>query len=91
MLALRQKDQAQEQLVAPPPSGKPGPATDLVLNLVGYQRQLRETEDRLVSLWARYQSERLALYRDLGALPYTDWPSFLASLSARPAPAAPPR
>ena len=40
-------------------------------------------QDRLVGLWASFKAERLALYRDLGVLPYDDWKSFYDDLAAR--------
>ena len=87
-LASRLIDQVLEQLVAPRgrdarvgavrggPDRNPGTARPVG---PGPQRK-----DRLVGLWASFKSERLALYRDLGVLPYDDWKSFYDDLAARP-------
>jgi hypothetical protein len=46
--------------------------------------QVLKVENRLTNLWASFRADRLALYRELGVLPYNDWNSFYADLSARP-------
>ncbi len=51
--------------------------------LLGHETQILKIEDRLVSVWTSFQVERLALYRELGILPYDDWNSFFKVLSAR--------
>ena len=48
----------------------------------------QEAQDRLIALWTSFRVERLALYRDLGVLPYDHWDAFYADLSA-PGRAAP--
>jgi hypothetical protein len=87
-LAVRLKDQAFERLEAPP-----SPAvisrSFLVNGVIEQQARIVETQDRLVALWTSFRAERLALYHDLGALPYQDWKSFYADLAAAPAGAAP--
>jgi hypothetical protein len=50
--------------------------------------QVRSAQDRLVGLWASFKAERLALYRDLGVLPFDDWKSFYNDLEARRPPGA---
>jgi hypothetical protein len=45
-------------------------------------------KDRLITLWVSFRTERLALYRDVGALPYDDFKSFYDDLSAGPAAAS---
>ena len=47
------------------------------------ENQRLNAEDQLITLWTSFQMERLALYRELGVLPYDDWNSFYKDLSAR--------
>jgi hypothetical protein len=88
VLTLRSKDQAQEHFLAPPRRGEARPSNAGFLDeLIEVEGQVVANRDRLVALWAEYQTLRLALFRDLGALPYDDWDAFLGSLGAVPAPA----
>ena len=94
-LATRLKDQTFERLRAPP-AGASASRSSLVQALLDQDAQLRQAKDRLVALWTSFRSERLTLYRDLGALPHNDWKSFYADLSAGSAaagevPAVPPK
>jgi hypothetical protein len=41
-----------------------------------------QAKDRLIAIWTAFRSDRLALYRDLGELPFSDWKTFYADLSA---------
>jgi len=95
-LAVRLSDQSFERLVAPA-SGVIGARSQLLRDLLDHLAEIRKVEVRLVGLWTGFRAERLALYRDLGVLPYDNWTSFYQDLSAvvaeaRPAPgnAAPP-
>ncbi len=87
-LAVRLKDQALERLFAPP-SPAVTSRSSFVKGVIEQQTQIVETQDRLIGLWTSFRAERLALYHDLGVLPYQDWKSFYADLSAKPAVAAP--
>ena len=40
-------------------------------------------EDQLIELWTVFRAERLALFQDIGMLPYTDWKMFYAELTAQ--------
>ncbi len=84
VLVSRARVLAQGQLFAPA-AGAMSLGTAQVADLVGLQDELRANRDRLVALWTSYQARRLALARDLGALPADDWPGFFASLTARKA------
>jgi len=90
-LAIRQWDQAFERLIAPPVGAIRSSRSTQLDRLIEQVTQVVKAEDRLASLWTSFRTERLALYRDLGALPYNDWHSFYADLSAGPvaAPAVP--
>lgn len=88
-LASRSIDDVLTQLVAPPAGGTHGLAQAVgarlaTQGLLEQLDQVQSAEDRLVGLWASFQADRLALYRDLGVLPYDDWKSFIDDLAARP-------
>jgi hypothetical protein len=82
-LAILLKDQAFERLVAPTP-GVSAPRSPVLDGLVEYVDRILKTEDRLVALWTSFRAERLALYRELGTVPFDDWNAFYADLSAGP-------
>ena len=91
-LANRAIEEFIMQLVAPPGGGTSALAqsTRAMLgtqSLLDQSVQIHRAEDRLVGLWAAFNGERLALYRELGVLPYDDWKSFYDDLAARPGPA----
>lgn len=80
-LAARLEDQAFERLVAPA-TGVTGPRSPLFEALLAHVAEGARTEVRLVELWTEFRAERLALYRDIGVLPYDNWQSLYADLSA---------
>ncbi len=87
-LASRLIDQVLEQILAPPAGGTQALAQSAgarvaTQGLLEQLDQVRSAQDRLVGLWASFKAERLALYRDLGVLPYDDWKSFYNDLEAR--------
>jgi len=77
VLFTRQKDQAFEQIIAPP-AGATAQNQGAVQtnNLTQAQGQLINTENTLITAWYQFQTARLALYRDLGTLPYDEWEAF---------------
>jgi hypothetical protein len=79
-LSIRLQDQTFERLFAPPTEVSSS-RSPLLKELIEAGNERLKVEDRLVSLWTSFRIERLALYHDLGALPYEDWPSFYADLS----------
>lgn len=79
ILQARVKDQSFEQIVAPAAAGAGGNVANAAAqtqNLLTAQNQLINQENNLVSTWLSYQSNRLALYRDLGTLPYDEWEAY---------------
>jgi hypothetical protein len=79
ILFARVKDQAFEQIVAPPAAGAAGNTANAAVqtqNLIGAQSGLIGAENNLVTEWYQYQGSRLALYRDLGILPYDEWEAY---------------
>ncbi len=80
-LAIRAQDQTFERLVAPS-AGVSSSRSPLLERLIDQILQVKRVEDRLISLWTSFRAERLALYYDLGALPYDDWKSFYDDLAA---------
>ncbi len=80
MLTVRQKDQAFEQIIAPPQGAAAQAAGNQAAlqttNLIQFQNHLLSTQAALVTAWQQYQLARLILYRDLGTLPYDEWEAF---------------
>jgi hypothetical protein len=76
ILSIRQKDQAFEQIVAPPAGVGTSQAPLQTTNLINFQNGLVGNENGLVTNWYQFQSARLALYRDLGTLPFDEWEAF---------------
>jgi hypothetical protein len=93
-LAIRLRDEAFERVLAPPLAVNPSRSL-LLERLIDQVTLVRETQDRLASLWASFGAERLAFYHDVGELPHQNWKSFYADLLAGPgtadaAPSVPP-
>ena len=87
-LAIRLRDQALERLLAPP-SPAVTSRSSLVTELIEQLTKVVEAQNRLIEVWTTFRAERLAFYHDLGVLPYQDWKSFFADLSAGPPVAGP--
>ncbi len=79
-LAARLKDQAFERLVTSSRSA-PSSRSALLGALLDHAAEIRQAEIRLVGLWTNFRAQRLALYREIGALPYDNWISFYEDLS----------
>jgi hypothetical protein len=80
VLTIRQKDQAFEQIIAPPAGAASATqATQAAIqttNLINFQSQLLARENQLAMNWQTFQLARLTLYRDLGIMPYDEWEAF---------------
>src|SRR5262249_47882630 len=66
ILSIRQKDQAFEQIGAPPAGAGTSQAPLKPTNLINFQNSLVNNENALVTNWYQFQQARLSLYRDLG-------------------------
>src|SRR5262249_10080944 len=80
VLTIRQKDQAFEQILAPP-AGAAGAAqvanaATQTTNLINFQNRLLALQVALGMAWQQYELQRLQLYRDLGIMPYDEWEAF---------------
>ncbi len=85
VVTLRVVDQSQEQLVAPAvPGASGGQVAAQTINLINAQQRIPQTQNTLVQTWVNYQTARLALYRDLGIMPYDEWEAFHELFPARP-------
>jgi hypothetical protein len=87
-LSIRLIDQGLDQIAAPPLRKidelvHSATVASGLTGLLAPETKRRNAEDRLVTIWTSFQTERLALYRELGILPYDDWKSFFNDLSAR--------
>ena len=75
---IRLKDQAFEQIIAPPPGAAAGQGNTALVaaqasNLVSAQAGLIGQENAMMTAWQQFEVSRLQLYRDLGTLPYDEW------------------
>jgi Outer membrane efflux protein len=81
-LNIRLKDQAFEQIIAPPQAGagqglaQSANAAAQTSNLISFQSNLIRAEGSLLTAWQNFQLARLSLYRDIGTLPYDEWEAF---------------
>ncbi len=83
VLNIRVRDQAFEQILAPPQTGagaggigQTANAATQTSTLLGAQQSLIRSEIALISTWQQFQLNRLTLYRDIGILPYDEWEAF---------------
>ena len=80
-LNVRLKDQAFEQIVAPPAGGATGTAQSAnaatqTTNLLNFQSAAYRSQLGLIRAYETYQTNRLIFYRDIGTLPYDEWEAF---------------
>jgi hypothetical protein len=80
-LNVRLKDQAFEQIVAPPAGGQQALAQSAnaatqTSNLLGFQNATFGSQTGLINAYQNYQTNRLIFYRDIGTLPYDEWEAF---------------
>ena len=76
-LNVRNIDATIERIYAPPQPG--GVGADQIAqtnNLLQQQNILLGSQNALIDLWVQYQQSRLALYRDLGTMPYDEWEAY---------------
>ncbi len=76
VLSVRVKDQAFEQIIAPPQPNVGSQNAVNTVNLINAQTAVITNENLLVTLWYQYQLYRLQVYRDLGILPFDEWEAF---------------
>jgi hypothetical protein len=83
LLALvRWKDDEFEKLIAPPVAEPAGPSIPVSRgDLIALNAAVNECESRLVSLWASFHAERLALAREVRVMPASDWASYYAGFA----------
>jgi hypothetical protein len=82
-LGIRMSDQAFERFTHATPTVAGASSTLMLRDVIDNMIRIREARDRLAALWTSFRAERLALYRDLGVLPYDNWDAFCADVSAR--------
>jgi hypothetical protein len=80
-LNMRLKDQAFEQIVAPPPGqanavAQSANAAAQTTNLLNFQGQSYRSQQALLNAYQFYEQARLIVYRDIGTLPYDEWEAF---------------
>jgi len=84
VLQISVKDQAFEQIIAPPAAGAATQGAVQTNNLIQGQSQLINVENQLIQTWYNFQVARLSLYRDLGILPFDEWEAFHELFPAEP-------
>jgi V8-like Glu-specific endopeptidase len=73
---------ALDSVLAPPAAaGKSAQVFSAVFDLIDADTKAYQARARLVSLWTHYHEIRLALYRDLGRLPYKNWEDYFTSFN----------
>jgi hypothetical protein len=95
-LALRETDQRFAQIVAPPVGrtsvlAESAHAATATLGVIEPQSRLYQSRTRLVALWLQFKEQGLALYQELGTMPYDNWEAFRRSFlpeGGRPTPEA---
>lgn len=76
---LRQKDNSQRLIFAPPAPGDTSGAQQVTANtqtLTSSQTGILGAQNGIVSSWVSYQNSRLQLYRDLGIMPIDEWEAY---------------
>ena len=82
VLNIRLKDQAFEQIIAPPQAAtaqelaRTANAATQTTNLITFQNTLFSSEVALITYYQTYELARLTVYRDIGILPYDEWEAF---------------
>ena len=82
VLNIRLKDQAFEQIIAPPQAAtaqelaRTANAATQTTNLINFQNTLFASETALITYYETYELARLTVYRDIGILPYDEWEAF---------------
>jgi hypothetical protein len=79
LLALRNRDQTLQNIIAPPAEGGGGAGTSQAtqtINFITSITQILGQQNSVVQGWVQYQTGRLAFYRDLGILPYDEWEAY---------------
>jgi hypothetical protein len=87
VVSLRQKDNAQRQIFAPPAPGDTGSSQNVTATtqqLVQAQQQVLGAENTLIQTWVSYETQRISLYRDLGIIPYDEWEAYHELFPAQP-------
>lgn len=78
-LVLRQRDQSLQQIIAPPDSAGGAASANQAtqtINFINSTTQIYSQQNTLVQQWVQYQTTRLALYRDLGIMPFDEWEAY---------------
>lgn len=79
VIQLRRKDNSQRVIFAPPESSGAGGSSQVTATtqqLVQAQNGLLSAQNGLISTWVSYTTQRIALYRDLGIIPYDEWEAY---------------
>ena len=79
LINVRQRDLSLQNIIAPPTSIDASNAAQQATqtnNLITGINSILNIQQQLISNWVQFQVLRLALYRDLGLMPYDEWEAF---------------
>ena len=90
LVTIRQRDFSVRQIISPPDSAQAGAnsanqATQ-TNNLITGINNILNIQRNLLGNWVSFQTQRLALYRDLGLIPYDEWEAYYEFFPANPSP-----
>ena len=96
LLTIRQRDFSVRQIISPPDASQAGANSAnqaaQTINLINGINNILGIQRNLLGNWVNFQTQRLALYRDLGLIPYDEWEAYYEffpanSISGNAAPA----
>jgi hypothetical protein len=85
VVSLRLRDSSARTIFAPVPPNQQAPdPTATIQQLLQSLQTTNQSQNQLIGLWVQYQSTRLALYRDLGIIPYDEWEAYYELFPIQP-------
>jgi hypothetical protein len=80
LVTIRQRDFSIRQIISPPDASQAGAnaanqATQ-TNNLITGINNILQIQTNILGNWVNFQTQRIALYRDLGLIPYDEWEAF---------------
>lgn len=90
LVTIRQRDFSVRQIISPPDASQAGAnsanqATQ-TNNLINGINNILNIQRQLLNNWVNFQSQRIALYRDLGLIPYDEWEAYYEFFPANSGP-----
>ena len=79
IVVLRQRDQALQQIIAPPDQGGGANVANQATQTLSFIQSITSVlgvQNSLITNWVNFQSQRIELYADLGTMPYDEWETY---------------